>query len=226
MKKAIIGLGSLLLFLSTTIQAQNVDFGVTTGFQVSVWAVDEVPSSIGRLGFLIGGHASIFLNERIVIKSGLLLSQKGTWLDLEDINSEDTHALTSDYLSLPILAKLYITKGLHVQAGPQFSYLIASAAKIGTVKTENGNLKQQRLIRPVDAGMVFGLGYEFQSTFTFAINFDISFVNLIKDADAFEERVREEFPLVNFDGEFPERTRNGALQFVFSYNFTKNRSAF
>ena len=223
MKKIITGTACLLLFLCFAARAQNVDFGVTAGFQVSGWANEVVPSYVGRLGFLVGAHASVFINERFVVKPGLMLSQKGTWLADESIENT-TFALTSDYLSLPILAKFYITKGFHVQAGPQISYLVASATKINTAKTED--LKQQGIIRPLDVGVVFGLGYEFRSTFMFAINFDASFINLLKDADRFETVVREEFEDMTFTDDFPETTSNGALQLVFSYNFTKNRSAF
>ena len=211
------------MMLASTARAQQVDFGVTTGFQSAIW-YPNVPGGGARLGFLIGGHASIFLNERIVIKPGLVLSQKGTWLSVKSIPNT-TLALTADYISLPALAKFYITRGFHAQIGPQFSYLIASASKANGTKTQASNLKEQVFITPFDMGAVFGLGYEFRSTFTVAINFDISFVNLIKDQEGLATHVRD-LQWINSSEDFPKATSNGALQFVFSYNFTKNRSAF
>lgn len=223
MKKIVLG-SCLLIVVCATTQAQNVDFGVTAGFQSAIW-YPGIPGDGGRLGFILGGHASIFLIERLVIKSGLVFSQKGAWLSLDSDIDGDIGTLSSDYISLPILAKYYITKGFHAQIGPQISYLTASSSKTDGVKNTGGNLKKQGYVRPLDAGVIFGLGYEFRSTFTFAINFDLSFVNLIKDRSALARHI-DNLGWIDQPSDVPDNTTNGALQFVFSYNFTKNRSPF
>lgn len=215
-----------MLGISVSTRAQNVDFGVTTGIQSTSWGVFDIPNTIGRPGLLFGPHASVFLNERIVVKSGLLLSQEGVWFGDENIDrvpKDDIHALTADYLSIPILAKYYMTRGFHVQAGPRLSYLLVSKAKING--REVRNLKDLGVIKNIDAGILTGLGYEFNSTFTIGINFDFSFVDLVKDRSAFAGYVENEVGWID-SGTFPNDLHAWTWQFTFSYNFTKNRSAF
>ena len=225
MKNAVIGLSCLLMTLSTTVRAQNIDFGVTTGFQFAFWGMSDIPNSLGRLGFMVGGHSSIFLNDRLVIKPALLCFQKGTWFTgVPNQPTSEFYSLTSDYLSIPVLAKFYVTKGLHVQAGPQVSYLLFSKSKQGG--EEQANLKERGYIKSLDVGAVFGLGYEFKSTFTIGMNFDVSFLDIIDDRAGLEEHVRNELGWIDDQDRFPNDLHNWALQFTFSYNFTKNRSAF
>lgn len=212
------------MVICSTGKAQNVDFGLTTGFQFTFWGLNDIPNSIGRLGLLAGGHASVFLNDRIVIKSALLFSQKGTWFTNVDGQPDgELYTLSSDYLSLPVLAKFYLTKGLHVQAGPQLSYLIAAKSKQGSNGIQR-DLKKSGYIKSIDAGVLLGLGYEFASTFTIGVNFDLSFVDLIDDRAGFADHVRRLGWMEN--GTFPKDLHNSTWQFTFSYNFTKNRSAF
>ena len=212
------------MIFSSHVRAQNVDFGLTAGFQFAFWGANDIYNSLGRLGFVAGGHASVFINNRFVVKPALLFSQKGTWFaNVDGQNDGDTYALTSDYVSIPILAKWYITKGLHAQAGPQLSYLLTSKSKQGG--EVQADLKERGYVKPIDVGIVFGLGYEFRSTFTIGMNFDVSFIDLIDNREGFENHVRNELRWIE-NRSFPKDLHNTALQFTFSYNFTKNRSAF
>ena len=222
----VIGLGCLLIMLSSTARAQNVDFGVTAGFQFGTWGAFDIPNSTVRAGLIVGGHASVFLNDRLVVKPALLFSQKGTgFTGVKGQPDFKYYSLTSDYLSLPILAKFYVTKGLHAQAGPQLSYLLVSKSKQGDDGVQ-ADLKERGYIKPFDAGIVFGLGYEFRSTFTFGMNFDVSFIDIVNDRRGLENHVRNDLKWIATDQRFPNDLHNWTWQFTFSYNFTKNRSAF
>ena len=226
MKQVVIGIACLLIVVSTTVQAQNVDFGVTTGFQTAFWGLSDIPNSTGRLGLIIGGHASIFFNDKLVVKPALLFSQKGTWFNnVPGQLDSEFYVLTSDYMTLPVLAKFYVTKGLHVQAGPQVSYLLSAKSKQGSEGIK-ADLKDRGYIKSLDAGVVFGLGYEFKSTFTLGLNFDVSFIDIIKDRDGLEDHVRNDLEWITSQQRFPNDLHNWTCQLTFSYNFTKNRSAF
>ena len=223
MKNRIVALSALWLVVISTVRAQNVDFGLTAGFQFSTGYTvgNSLPNSSIRTGILAGGHASLFLNERIVIKSALLFSQKGMTMTREE--DDERRIIANDYLTLPIVAKLYITKGFHVQIGPQASYLVTSNSKLGDRKF---NLKRADYLKPIDFGVVFGLGYEFKSTFTFALNFDVGLINVIDNRETFEAHMDGVLEWRGIQGNLPERLSNTTFQFVFGYNFTKNRSAF
>ena len=202
--------------IGSTARAQDVDFGVTTGFQFASWGAFDIPNSGFRLGLVLGGHASVFLNDRLVIKPALLFSQKGAGFnDVDGQQSGEFYSLTSDYLSVPILAKFYMTKGLHAQAGPQFSYLIASKSKQGSEGVQ-ADLKEREYIKPFDAGVVFGLGYEFRSTFTLGLNFDVSFIDIVDDRAGLESHVRNDLGWITSQDRFPIDLHNWTWQFTFS----------
>ncbi len=77
----------------------DVDFSAL-GF--SLFEIDAV----GETGFYIGLLADIEASEKFHVQPELTYAKAG---DLS-------------YFQLPILAKVYVFKGLNIQAGPQFSY--------------------------------------------------------------------------------------------------------
>ena len=65
------------------------------------------------------------------------------------------------YLTIPVMAKIYLLQGLNVQVGPQFGVLLSSETKSGTVTIDNTEdaLKSSDISVGIGAGfdMPFGL---------------------------------------------------------------------
>lgn len=125
--------------------------GLTNGH----WVGDHAAYESNRLGWTAGVDAENKINERLSLSFGLQYSQIGNTDDiiktnyikgvsylttgiiiLEDgiINITDSHTFSNQrknlgYLQIPVLANLYLTKGLSIKAGLQFNLLTRAKLK-------------------------------------------------------------------------------------------------
>lgn len=117
--------------------------GLTNGH----WVGDHAANESNRLGWTIGVDAENKINERLSLSFGLQYSQIGSTDDINGkvyessfINIEDnknysySYTFTNErknlgYLQIPILANLYLTKGLSIKAGFQFNLLTRAKLK-------------------------------------------------------------------------------------------------
>lgn len=83
----------------------------------------------------------------------LLYSRQGFKVNSETVNF--------DYISLPIMAKLYVAKGYNFEVGPYFSYML-SASPTSTV-IDGARIAISDLKGGKDAGIAVGIGYESKS---------------------------------------------------------------
>lgn len=108
MKKFHITAIAVISFITLT-NAQNVKFGITAGYLGAI-ETEEVGSTSIRdygSGAYIGVLADFKISDRFHIQSEALFG-----------HSEET------FINLPVLAKYYITKKIHVLAGPQLTYSV------------------------------------------------------------------------------------------------------
>ena len=193
--KKILGLTLLLFTFSTLAQAQ-VRFGIRGGLNVSRWQGDAVNSlhelvqlSNGTAqtkslrSFHAGGYVALPLTSFLTLEPGLYYSQKGYTLNgtfssntLDFINARATATNRSHYLDLPVLAKVYLTEGFHMFAGPQVSYLIhnsvrARASVLG-FSLLNQELNATNNLQKWDVGLTGGIGYKFENGFNLQAAYD------------------------------------------------------
>lgn len=141
MKKNLLSLLSMLLF--TYIASAQVSFGVQAGGNVSTLKGDAIQSlnnvfditngivdQKSKFGFTGRAYASLPISQSFGIETGLSYQQKGykisgdfnsTFLKL--LNTKADLINTSHYIGLDALAKVNISEGLSIKAGPQISYL-------------------------------------------------------------------------------------------------------
>jgi hypothetical protein len=94
------------------VNGQSLDFGIKAGAN---YASLSSMGSEGRLGFTGGAFAGARFNT-FGLQVEALFSQQGGELDGVDIET--------DYLLVPVLAKLHFLRIFNLQFGPQFSYLL------------------------------------------------------------------------------------------------------
>lgn len=141
MKKNLLSLLSMLLF--TYIASAQVSFGVQAGGNVSTLKGDAIQSlnnvfditngivdQKSKFGFTGRAYASLPISQSFGVETGLSYQQKGykisgdfnsTFLKL--LNTKADLINTSHYIGLDALAKVNISEGLSIKAGPQISYL-------------------------------------------------------------------------------------------------------
>jgi len=151
--------------------AQEVQFGVRAGLNLTTESkaknIDgrDAESPDFRTGMHIGGLVNWAINERFELEADLLYSMQG-YKDQVNIEAEQSlhdknYTVTSHYLTLPIAAKANIVKGVYVECGPQFGYLLSKKDKLEDFETEDSFTSDNT--KRFDFGILGGLGYKFEN---------------------------------------------------------------
>lgn len=112
----------LAVLLSATASAQDeTSSSVCVKVGTNVASLTNEPSSKVRMGFTGGLELLCMTSERFGLSVGALYSQQGGKLKLVSRYTEDNYyyTLRLDYVNIPLLCNLYISKGFAVKAGFQ-----------------------------------------------------------------------------------------------------------
>lgn len=180
----------------------GVRFGIRAGLNVADVSGDAVQSLMSvadytqgavtrqmRPSFHAGFYATLPLGASFAIEPGLSYSEKGTVLRgtvpvpaLDFLNTKVTGTARLSYIDLPVLAKVFITPGFYLFAGPQVSFLVsgkarAEAGALGfTAYKQDFDIKSQ--LRTVDFAAAGGLGYQFSSGLGLSAGYDYGLTSL------------------------------------------------
>jgi hypothetical protein len=131
-----------ILFFSFGAHAQGIDLGIKGGVNFS--NITDASGLSNRTGFVFGAFAGIKFNDKLGIQGDLLYSQQGAELDPE--------AIDLNYVNIPVVLRYFIFKGLNLQAGPQFGFVIDD-----NVKEISNNFTEAESF---DLTGVVGVGYD------------------------------------------------------------------
>ncbi|PTT04955.1 PorT family protein [Flavobacterium sp. HMWF030] len=125
--KRIILAAVMFIATSATIQAQLVQFGVKAGVNFASQTGDAFPTQNidkeGITSYHVGVVAEVKLLEKFSIQPELLYSTQGATYKFADAQEDFKNKLA--YLSIPVMAKIYMTKSLSLEVGPQASFLLS-----------------------------------------------------------------------------------------------------
>lgn len=143
MKKLILGI--LTVFTITATQAQGLDLGIKAG--VNFATLNDATNLDNRTGFVAGAFVGAKLSDNVGIQADLLYSQQGAEFEGEkfDLN----------YVNVPVVAKFFVFKGLHIHAGPQFGFKIDD-----NTQSLFGELFNDAAVKDFDLSGVAGIGYD------------------------------------------------------------------
>ncbi|RDK85349.1 porin family protein [Marinirhabdus gelatinilytica] len=149
MKK--LGVVLLMVLVTTGAVAQGIDLGLKAGVNFAnitdaqQGAADLDLSS--RTGLVVGAFVGAKLSDKFGIQADLLYSQQGAEFDAGEFNL--------DYVNVPIVAKIFLVKGFHVQAGPQFGVVVNDDAQ-----TVIGEVINDIAVNDFEVSGVVGIGYD------------------------------------------------------------------
>ena len=150
---------------SSTASVGAVKFGVKAG--VNLANIIKTGDNNFKTEFKPGFHAGIFVDipvvDRLSFAPELVYSQKGyktTGTSL--LGGAYDYNVTTNFIDVPILAKINATPAFHIVLGPQVSFLTSTTTKYQsgssqyqqTINNENKNLKKSLV------GGVIGLGFD------------------------------------------------------------------
>jgi hypothetical protein len=128
----LLSVSALLLGAVTVSNAQEdasnkdsmaVSFGVKGGVNFATLDGGDIDSPDSRTSFHVGAFAEIPVADIFSVQVEALYSGQGAEYDFRGSDG-DKAELQLDYINVPVLAKLYLVKGLSIEVGPQFSFLV------------------------------------------------------------------------------------------------------
>ena len=153
------------------------------------YAPDGAISKSMRPGFYAGLYATLPLGASFALEPGINYSEKGAVLTgtlpfpaLDFLNAKVTGTARLAYVDVPVLAKVFITPGFYLYAGPQASFLVSGKARVDasvlgfSAYKEDFDVASQ--LRKVDFAAVGGLGYQFENGLGISAGYDYGLTSL------------------------------------------------
>lgn len=158
--------------------------------------ITDADNSDSRIGLVLGGEFEYRVSPIFSLSAGALYSMqgcKGTAED-DDGNTGDV-SLKLDYINVPILANVYVVKGLAIKLGiqPGFNVRHKATASVSGVNVTT-NLPG---VKSVDFSIPIGVSYEF-NRFVIDGRYNLGVTKLIDGADS----------------------KHSVFQFTFGYKFS------
>jgi len=211
MKKIVL---CILFTIITTqfVSAQDkVYYGAKVGGNISHFFYQGEDKSFNdrskmKLASHFGAFAEIILNDYYAIQPELLFSTKGARFSKSDENDYQS-AYVLKYLSLPVIAKYYVTKSFSIEAGPQFAYLLSAKDVIRDDEYQTNYGEEAAVIEmkddltTLDIGIVVGTGYVFDTGLYLSARYNVGINNTYKSFTGFDDHLQ-----------------NGTIQFSIGYS--------
>ena len=145
----------MLLAASTTTFAQNAvgSFSLQPKAGISIADMTDTQGTTSRIGFVGGLEGEYQASDIFSLSLGVNYSQEGFKMK----NSDDEIKL--DYIDVPILANVYLTKGLAVKVGVQPGFNVGNSVTVDG-NTMSSSKKDYDGIKSVALSIPVGLSYE------------------------------------------------------------------
>jgi hypothetical protein len=175
----------LLLLAVPFVSTAQFKFGAKGGLNIArfssqnITSVESTSSVENVLGFNVGLIFEVKLPVKIGVELDVLYSTKGSSLVPEGAGENLTTEYSLKYIDLPIVVKWYILKVTNLQAGLQYSHLLASDHTIAAVGYEATTPQYNS----GDLSAVVGLGVDV-SKIHFSARYNLGLVGITKgDSD-------------------------------------------
>ncbi|WP_264529455.1 porin family protein [Flavobacterium sp. N502540] len=158
---------ALTLFLTASfgmLHAQNTnanpEYGIKGGFNMSnLYSSDANDENI-LYGFNAGLYATLPVSDFIAIQPEILFTTKGAKLEYNNAFASGDSKFRLNYIEVPLLVRVNITRNFNVHAGGYASYLVSSKV------TGRGDFNFEQEIdtddlNKFDAGLSAGVGVDF-----------------------------------------------------------------
>lgn len=171
MKKSFLTLLGLVAISTTAVAQQEVKFGPKAGINFANLSGDVEDNKM-LIGFHVGAFAEIMFSDKFAIQPEVLYSVQGSKMEESGSVMGVSYSGESDtkinYISIPIMAKYYITESFAVEAGPYVGFVASAnskgSASVAGITTEfDEDIKDQ--INSVDFGLGLGLSYNLDNGF-------------------------------------------------------------
>lgn len=157
--------------------------------------------------FKIGLGATYQIIERLGLSAGFYYSMQGqSWetLKLNDTKYEN-NTLELSYLQIPVMAHLYIVKGLSLNAGVQCGFLFNAdllchieSKENGRDRTDDVRLDYMDDLEKFDLTIPLGISYEFNQHFVLGAQYNMGLTAVNKKGHVFGKEAKNGVFLLTF----------------------------
>ena len=178
---------ALTLFLTASfgmLHAQdnvNTEFGVKGGLNMSNLYTDDADDENVLFGFNAGVYATLPVADFIAIQPELLFTTRGSKLEYDNALAQGNVKLKLNYIELPLLVRVNITKNFNIHAGGYASYLV-SAKSTGDGDFEFEDEYDTDDFNKFDAGIAAGVGVDF-NPISVGLRYNYGLTTIEKDGD-------------------------------------------
>ena len=163
MKKVLFA--ALMMFSSVGAFAQHAvgSFNLQPKIGVSIANLTDMKDSDPRVGLVAGVEGEYQVSDIFSISAGALYSMQGA-KSTSALGQSATATTKLDYINVPIMANVYVVKGLAVKLGIQPGFKVSSTVKTD-LNTSIGSTTGSRDIKAqsVDFSIPVGVSYEYSN---------------------------------------------------------------
>ncbi len=190
MKKLLLSVIAMVAF-TLSLSAQETTFGVKAGVNFANLGGD-VEDADGLTSFHIGGVAEIGISEKFSFQPELLFSAQGAKYEESEEGYSYEEKYKLNYINVPLMAKLYLTEGFSVEAGPQIGLLLSAKSEweetfMGETDSDDEDIKDY--MKSIDFGFNLGLGYKLEGGLNFGARYNLGLSNINDDDDADDYKI-------------------------------------
>ena len=157
MKKIILSAAIMLASVGAYAQHAVGSINLQPKIGVNIANVTETKDTDPRVGLAAGLEAEYQVSDIFSLSAGAIYSMQGAKRDWEEAGIKRTATTKLDYINVPILANVYVTKGLAVKLGVQPGFKVnAKYDTKTTVKTSS-----EPDVKSVDFSIPVGISYEY-----------------------------------------------------------------
>ena len=138
----------ILTMLQTAVYSQDYKLGAKAGINFANLTGD-FQNGKTRTSIHLGGVAEFRINDLFAVQPELLYSGQGANAD-----NDDNNVVKINYITIPVIAKYFVTESLTIEAGPQVGFLASAKS---TVDGNTTDIKE--FTKSMDLGFNLGLGY-------------------------------------------------------------------
>jgi len=174
MKKIIIM--AVVMLSSMATYAQNAPGQITIQPKIGLSIADftKEDATDPRFGIVLGAEFEYGVSDIFSVSAGALYSMQGTKASYEGTKG----TVKFDYINVPILANVYVAKGLAVKLGIQPGFCINHEVSTNGVSVDINKIAD---VKTVDFSIPVGASYEYQN-FVFDARYNFGLTKVVEEA--------------------------------------------
>jgi len=191
-----------IIILALSVEAQKkTTLGITGGANFSTLTSKEWKENDRKVGFYLGILTDIPLTNKFSIQSELLYATYGADVIVWTVPRLSEIEYSFDYIQIPIVGKLNIYRGLSIEIGPSFNFLVREKGyRPGSTNIVDGDgniIRNQKDIDPhgskFELSGVVGVSYELSKSWVVSARYTQGLSNAFNSHSSWEDAKNNAF---------------------------------